>query len=50
MSSAPDRHGNDHRMSSKPGRRRGKVLIPVAFVAAIVLVMLFIWLVSYLGR
>lgn len=36
--------------STEAGRRRARVLIPAAFIAAIVLVFLFIVLVSQIGQ
>jgi biopolymer transport protein ExbD len=42
----------DHQppQSDRTSRRRARVLIPVAFVVAVVLVLLFIFLVSWLGK
>ncbi|MGY1620428.1 hypothetical protein ACI797_27120 [Geodermatophilus sp. SYSU D00691] len=47
MTSDPSDAG---RQSSETGRRRARWIIPVAFVVAILLVMLFIYLVSTLNR
>jgi hypothetical protein len=53
-SAAPDPHdphaGRPTGRSTESGRRRARWLIPAVFIAAIVLVFLFILLVSQIGQ
>ncbi len=53
-STAPDPHepeaGPPTGRSTESGRRRGRLLIPGIFLAAIVLIFLFILLVSQIGQ
>ena len=53
-SSTPDPHdphaGRPTGRSTDSGRRRGRLLIPAVFIAAIVLIFLFILLVSQIGQ
>ena len=45
--SSPDEHPPQ---SGPAARRRARVLIPLGFVVAVILVMLFIFLVQWLGK
>ncbi|MGY1601589.1 hypothetical protein [Geodermatophilus sp. SYSU D00815] len=49
MSSDPSDRGRSPQ-SSETGRRRARWVIPTAFVVAVLLVMLFIYLVSTINR
>ncbi len=48
---SPADQPNEHSpQSSGTGRRRGRLLLPLAFAVAVILIMTFIWLVQWLGR
>jgi hypothetical protein len=44
-----DVRADQPRQSSDAGRRRGRVLIPIAILVAFVVIFLFVWLVSRTG-